>query len=184
MVVHCANPFKFSCTGTLTLENTEKDKFMGIALLLNANDTRQVDEVITQEGMLPEYVRKYPRIPYIHRVGMMPFNVLTEFLIGKERNTCVFHLDNISPSGFQVYTEDPRVACLQPGHSVFVSFMPRGDGFIPVQLPATIRRMIQSKDPVSENMRYYFGMSMGTVTVEQRLNYSALLRRIVEELKA
>lgn len=176
-------PFKLNCKGTLNCEQTETTATLGITLNLAPEHIKQLDEAIEREGILPEYIRKFPRIPFTRKISVMPEHALIRYNLGKEEIVSVATIENLSPTGFQMVTEDPRSNCLIPSETVKVIFAPRGNTFNPIMLAGTIRRLIRSHDPVSNNARMAFGMSIAQISDDQRTSFTSLLRNVVEELK-
>ena len=179
----CAAPFRITCVGTLTNEQTERGIMMGIALSLSDMDSKALLMTTEKEGVLPDYVRKFPRIPFMKRVNVMPSNALIRFAMAEEEITAVSDVENISPTGFQIGTEDPRANCLLPGENLKVYFMPRGESYNIVNINGVIRRVTRAVDPVSGVSRISFGMSVGNISDDQRASFTHLLRKIVEQLK-
>ena len=146
-------------------------------------DSKALLMATEKEGILPDFVRKFPRIPFLKRVNVMPSNALIRFMMAEEEITAVADVENISPTGFQVSTEDPRANCLLPAESLKIYFMPRGETYNIVNINGIIRRVTRSFDPVSGVGRISFGMSVGNITDDQRASFTHLLRKIVEQLK-
>ncbi len=177
-------PFKFVCPGSLTCETTERNAFLGIQLLLPDTHLSALNQAIEKEGILPEYARKFPRIPYTERIGLMPQSAIVKYKLSEEPVLSTFKLDNLSPTGLQVSTEDSRADVLIPGEIVQLVLMPRGSNVIPVSLNVVIKRVIKSVDPISGNSRTQLGMNIQSITEDQRTLFTGLLRSIVEKLSS
>ncbi len=175
-------PFKFACPGSLTCELTERATLLGIQFYLADSHLSAVNAAIDKEGILPEYARKYPRIPYSQIIGLMPSHAIVRYKIGDETVLSVFTMDNLSPTGLQVMSDDPRTEVLFPGEIVQIVLMPRGDQMTPVSLNVQIKRVIRSVDPVSENSRVQLGMVIHSITEDQKSLFTGLLRRVVEKI--
>ncbi|MBI2607150.1 MAG: hypothetical protein HYW49_13830 [Deltaproteobacteria bacterium] len=182
--VRSSAPFTISCPGTLTCEQTEAAALLGVSLNLSDADTLALSAAIEKEGILPEYIRAFPRIPYAKKIGAMTAYAILRFRLGNEEVLTVAELNNVSPSGFQVMTEDHRANALLPGENMKVMLVPRGETFNPINLAGKIRRVTHSADPVSGNMRLFFGVSIGSLTDYDRSGFTVMLRRVVGSLKA
>lgn len=184
MTIEASQPFKISCNGTLNYEQTERGTMLGLTPIFTSAQTIQaLDAAITKEGVLPDYIRKYPRIPFNRKIPVMPEIMLIKYMMGPEEVTSAGVLDNLSPTGYQILTEDPRAHCILPGESVRTIFMPRGDLFQPVTLGGVVRRITKGRDPVSGNMRMFLGMSIGNISEEQKHMFTGMLRKVVEAMK-
>lgn len=179
-----SKPFKFVCQGTLTCEQTERANFLGILLLMPDIHLSALNQAVEKEGILPEYARKFPRIPYTERIGIMPKHAIVRYKLSDEHILSIFTLDNLSPTGLQVATDDPRAKVLIPGEEVQLVLMPRGSNVIPVSLNVVIKRLIKSIDPISENPRTQLGMNIQSITEDQRSLFTSLLRNVVEKISS
>lgn len=181
--VQSTAPFAINCPGTLTCEQTEAAASLGISLNLSDSDEKALALAIEKDGILPDYIRAFPRIPYAKKIGAMPAYAILRFRLGNEEVLTVAELNNVSPSGFQVMTEDHRANVLLPGENLKLVLVPRGETFNPITLGGKIRRVTYSADPVSGNMRLFFGVSMGSLTDHDRSGFTVMLRRVVGALK-
>lgn len=181
--VQSTEPFTINCPGTLTCEQTEAAASLGISLNLSDSDENALASAIEKDGILPDYIRAFPRIPYARKIGAMPAYAILRFRLGNEEVLTVAELNNVSPSGFQIMTEDHRANALLPGENLRLVLVPRGETFNPITLSGKIRRVTHSADPVSGNMRLFFGVSIGSLTDFDRSGFTVMLRRVVSSLK-
>ncbi len=184
LTIQSSAPFAINCPGTLTCEQTEAAALLGVSLNLSDADTLALFAVIEKEGILPEYIRAFPRIPYAKKIGAMPAYAILRFMLGNEEVLTVAELNNVSPSGFQVMTEDHRANALLPGENMTLMPFPRSETLHPISLGGKIRRVTHSADAVSGNMRLFIGVSMGSLTDHDRSGFTVMLRRVVGALKS
>jgi hypothetical protein len=177
--VLCSQPYQLDCKALLTCERTEKSIALGLDFILTPSDTAVLNGIIAKEGVLPEFVRKFPRIHFNPHVGIMPSRVILRTFQNGNDVEVVTDLDNISPSGLQVFTEDSRIALTPPGEVVRVSIQPRGEFLMPIHLTASVKRVIESVTPVTGNRRWFFGLNTVMISDESKPLFTDLLKRIV-----
>lgn len=177
------DPFKLECDATLACEQTEFAAQLGLVFILAPHETQRIESAIAQEGILPDYVRKFPRISYAAWIPMLPSRTIVQFTINESDVWAVCDIDNLSPLGFQVTTEDQRVAPLAPGELLGVFIQPRGPNFDAIYFDGRIKRIVHGTDPVSGNPRWHFGLNIEAMNDAHRTAFTELLRMIVGKLR-
>jgi hypothetical protein len=177
-------PYEFDCFALFTCEETEKALSLGLSFILPAETLSMLNTIIAAEGVLPDFVRKFPRVPYNPKITMMPSRAIVRFKDGDKTHTTVCDIENLSPTGFQMYTEDRRVLHVSPGHAIEVELIPRGDFLESVKLPVVVRRVIHTIDQDTSNNRWYFGVSIGNMTAEAKSVFTDVLRLIIAQMRS
>jgi hypothetical protein len=178
-----SEPFQFNCDAMFTCEQTEKELTVGLVFLLKELETTTLDSIITQEGVLPDYVRKFPRIHYVPWVPVFPSRALVGFYYDQEDITVSCDIENMSPSGLSLYSEDPRLRFLTPAEMTRVQIQPRGSFEKVIPLNAEIKRITHTIDPETHNPRKVLGLSITTISYDHKLEFTDLLRQIVTRMK-
>ena len=178
-----STPFEFSCDATMTCEEVTGRTDLGIAFNITQADGMKLGEIITKEGVLPEYARKFPRIIFLENVGVMPSRAILKQSIGSENTEVVGDIVDMSPTGIQISTEDMRCAVTIPGEVWDVILQPRGGFASPVVFRGEVKRIIHSVDPKSYNAKRYFSMAITQITNEHKTMFTDLLRQVVTRIK-
>lgn len=181
--IMAARPQALHCRGIFTCEQTDRSMSLGLFFELSADQKEVLNGLLASDGVLPDYIRKFPRIPFNDKIGVMPSRAIIRFFAGNDDIIVVCDMENLSPSGFQVYTEDRRVQWIKPAEIVRVQLQPRGGFPQSVHLNANVKRIIHSVDFVTRNRRWYFGLSITTISNEHRAAFTELLRQIVLGMK-
>lgn len=175
--------FEFSCGAYFTCERTTKGSSLGLTFILGDREKKILSDAIAREGQLPEFARKFPRIAFNEMVTIMPSHGILRFFHHNEDISIACDVDDFSPSGFQLSTEDPRAAALEPGGTVRVQIQPRGDYKHAIQSNATAQRVIYKVDPATGNYRWHFGLSVTTMSGDHKAHFTELLKLIVMRFK-
>ncbi|MEW6055286.1 MAG: PilZ domain-containing protein [Bdellovibrionota bacterium] len=175
--------FEFNCDAILTCESTEGGTALGLFFVLGEVETQQLNDAIAREGVLPDYVRKFPRIPFTESIPIMPSRTIMNFFSGTEEVSVACDLDNLSPSGFQVLTEDQRIKVLTPGELVRAQIQPRGNFPSSIEAISAVKRVIHGIDAKTGNQRWQLGLSIMTISNEQKILFTELLRQVVNQMR-
>lgn len=173
----------FDCAGYLTCEQTEKSKQLGLGLLLTDAQSKALNAVVDKEGVLPSFARKFPRIPFMPAVGIMPERAILYQLRGQQSHSICCDLDNISPTGLQIKSEDFRFGTLVPGATTVIELMPRGNNPNLISFEGIIRRIVRAYNTQSKNLTYSLGLNISSMDEENKTIFASLLREIVNQLK-
>lgn len=175
--------YTVECNGRLVCEQTARQSQLAIHVRMSPEDREYVEKTIADEGALPEYVRKFPRIGFNERIQAMPtLSILRFKKTGRELMTAC-EIENLSPTGFQIATEDQRVEELKTGDAVVVEILPRGDFDKAVLCNCEIRRLVRSIDMDTENRRWAFGMAVIGMDENSKQSFSEMLRSMVVQLQ-
>lgn len=176
--------FEFNCEAYFTCERTQRGSNLGLVFLLGDREKAMLTDAIEREGTLPEYARKFPRIPYNEQITIMPSHGIIRFFYHGEDMAVACDVDDFSPSGFQLSTEDPRSATLEPGAVVRVQIQPRGDYRHAFSANTSVQRVMYKMNAVTGNRRWHFGLSVTTMAAEHKSHFTELLKLIVMKLKS
>jgi hypothetical protein len=174
------NPVKIKCFGFLNYEATDVKTLLGITLALDEQQKKVLNLAIEKEGVLPEYIRKFPRINFDERINIMPKHALMYYKLGNENILSVAQIDNLSPNGFQITTEDARANALVAGLDIPIELMPRGENYTTIKFIGSLKRSIISVDPLTLNFKYSFGMAINQIKQEDKANFISLLKKMLE----
>lgn len=177
-------PWTFQCDALITCElSATSTNTMGFQLLIAGADRTRLEASIGAEGLLPTYVRKFPRIHYMAHVPVFPSRAIVHFYHNHEDVAVCCDVDNLSPRGFQLCTDDSRAIALLPDGLVRMHLQPRGPWPIAIQFNAQIKRLIYSVDPLTNNACRYLGLAITTLTPESKTQFTDLLRQIVHQAR-
>jgi len=180
-----ATPWEFNCDALITAERTsgQTASALGLVFLMKPADAEHLDADVAAEGVLPEYVRKMPRIHFMESVPIFPSRAIIRFFYNQEDISVACDVENLSPSGFNVFTDDPRSAALMPDETVRVHLQPRGNWLRAIQVNAQVKRVTDMVDAGNGNLRRHFGLGISTISAEAKNNFTELLRQIVLQSK-
>lgn len=173
------NSFSFQCSAFFTCEETQNGRDLGLAFLTSPEDEKKLEAVIGAEGILPDFVRKFPRIVFSEQCGIMPSRAILRQQIGNELVEISSDLIDISPSGIQVSTEDMRTSLVGPGEVYRVALQPRGNFAAPVFLTGEVKRITHQISPISGNAQRNLSMRISNMQPDQKKLFTDLLRQIV-----
>lgn len=182
-VISPTEPYRFACEGTITCEQTETATQLGLSFLLRQQQRTTLDAIISREGIHPDYVRKFPRITFLPEMRIMPSRAVLRLTLAGEEVTVSSDVENMSPAGIMVFTEDSRCSFLIPGEPVHVQLQPRGEYHEVINLTCAVRRIVRAMNPESEVLGYRLGMGISTMTHANKKLFTELLREIVTRLK-
>ncbi|MBI3555493.1 MAG: hypothetical protein HY074_04440 [Deltaproteobacteria bacterium] len=180
-----STPWDFQCIALISCEQSGvgAGTSLGFDFLIAGDDQIKLDAAIEVEGVLPDFVRKYPRIHYNPAVPVFPSHAIVRFFYNKEDIAVSCDLDNLSPTGVQVVTEDNRTGSLLPNETVRLQIQPRGPWLRQIQVNAQVKRVIHGIDPMTGNTRRYFGLGIAAFSAEAKVNFTDLLRQIISQAK-
>jgi len=182
-VLSPSEPFKFACEGFLTCEQTETATQLGLTFLLRTQQRTTLEAIISREGTYPDYVRKFPRINFMPTMKVMPSRSVLRMTLAGEEAMVASDIENMSPAGIMVHTEDSRCAFLIPGETVHVQLQPRGEYHDVINLTCAVRRIIRTVSHESEVLGFKLGMGISAMTHANKKLFTELLREIVTRLK-
>ena len=170
-----STPFDFQCSAMISCEQSggASGSFMGFDFLLPGDVEITLNAAVAAEGVLPDFVRKYPRIHFNHSVAVFPSHAIVRFFYNKEDIAVCC----------EVVTEDNRTGALLPNESVRLLIQPRGQWLRTIQVNAQVKRVIHSIDPSTGNVRRYFGLAIAAFSAEAKVNFTDLLRQIITQAK-
>ncbi|MBI3544650.1 MAG: PilZ domain-containing protein [Deltaproteobacteria bacterium] len=183
--VHTASPWEFHCDALITCERSagSTDSCLGLTFLLSDADRARLNADVFKEGLLPDYVRKFPRIHFLPEVTVFPSRALVRFFYSGEDVAVSCDVENISPTGFLVYTDDARTEALLADETVRVQLQPRGQWLRQINVNAQVKRVTHTVEPTTGIVRRYFGLAFTTMSAEAKINFTDLLKQIVLQVK-
>jgi hypothetical protein len=178
-------PWEFVCDALITSERAAgaDASCLGLTFLFKPGDRSRLDVTVAQEGSLPDYIRKFPRIHYMSSIPIFPSRAILRYFYKNEDVSIACDVENVSPTGIQVYTDDARAENLAPNETVRVQLQPRGSWLRVIAVNAQVKRINHAVDPVTGNTFRYFGLSLGTISAEAKISFTDLLRQIVVAAK-
>lgn len=177
-------PFTFACEGHFTCDQTESGVMLGISFTLSDREKTTLNTILKNEGIFPEFVRRYPRILFNRKAAVMPSRSMLQFIDREgEHLMIICDVRNLSPTGFQICTEDKRAARLGPTEVVRVQLQPRGDFLYPISLSASVKQVIHSVQPESGNRIWDFGLSIRMLQRKDKALFTELLRQVIDQLR-
>lgn len=176
--------WQFKCVGTIACEITSQGAhLMGINFILDDETRTKLEKYVAEQALLPDYVRKMPRIHYMRHVPVFPRNAIIRYYSSSTDFSFVSEVENISPNGLRVFTEDYRSAEILPSGIVTVALQPRGPFGLEVKFQATVRGLALCVDHETNNAIRYLGLSINTLSDEAKVAYTDLLRQVVLQAK-
>lgn len=169
----------FKCEAVLSCEQTGTSTLLGMNFLINDSDKARLDSIVSAVGQLPEFSRKFPRIGFDPTIPIFPSRAILRFYFGKEDSAIACDIENISPSGLQVATDDPRAAAIFPDTTVRINLQPRGSFVRPVQLNASVKRIVLSTEPATGNLVRHFGMAITSISNDTKFVFADWLKQII-----
>lgn len=182
--VLCATPYEIECQGFFTCEETETSCFIGLQFLLETEDLKKIEETIRTEGTLPHYVRKYPRIPFQESLRIMPARAVMILSSATKLTLISWDIDNLSPTGLQISTEDKRALQFVAGVPIFIRIMPRGNFLDEIELQCMVKRIVYNVSPRTGNIKFLLGLHILSVPIQHKEAFVSMLRMIVSEIQA
>ncbi len=175
--------YQFSCDALMTCEETAIRRDLGLNFLMEPQDAKNLSEIVAKNGILPDYIRKFPRIVFLEQVGNMPARAILRQKLSDQTVDVVADVTDLSPTGFQVANEDVRCSLVIPSEKWDIIFQPRGDFATPITLSAEVKRIRHAMNPISGNMRRYFSMQIVAIGNQDKLLFAELLRKVVTRFK-
>lgn len=176
-------PITFEVELSILSEETLHSQSMGLRFHLNDAMKKTLSEYIEKYGFFPtEYIRKYPRMPSLRMIQTFPVLAITSFLNGGNRKeTCTFEVNNLSPNGVLLTTENPFARSISPGARLEICLEPRGWFPIPVKMEGVVCRITDEVLPQSGNILRYFGVKFSKFDEVNRLTFIDLLKDILKD---
>lgn len=174
-------PWEFNCEALITSERsgTASGAALGLTFLFKPGDRAKLDSLVAAGGILPDYVRRFPRIHFMEHVPVFPSRAIVKFFYSQEDLAVACDIENLSPTGISVITDDARTDTLLPNETVRIQLQPRGPWLRAVAVNAQIKRITYAVDPLTGNVRRHLGLAITTMSAEARATYTDLLRAIV-----
>lgn len=170
------------CEGTLLREATVRGQSMIIKFDLTPDARVRLKTLIQRIGFYPsEHFRKYPRIPLDEALQTFPTRVL---LSQRGEEPIVGDVQNLSPNGVLVLTENPNVQSWTPGVSLDLDFEPRGWFRTRVRATAILCRTTDELHPKTRAFKRYLGLKFTHLTAENRVLFHDRLKDILLQLKS
>jgi hypothetical protein len=164
---------------------------MAVRFHLDFDQSTQLEELIKKHGTTPnEYARRFPRIPSLKMIQTFPLRALVkmekpavenEIQIG---SSVICDVENISPNGILVSTENQISLSMMPGDSVHLTLDPRGWFPFQVQVQGTVRRITDDFNLESGNILRHIGIKFTHFRAADQKAFLALLKDILEQIKS
>lgn len=184
-----SSTYPFKTRATIQREKTVRAEHMCLKFHLNSEQRARITELVEQWGHYPtEYVRKYPRIPSSQMIQTFPLRALGRAVEedGYEDPTItpiVFDIENISPNGLLLQTENQLALTFNPGDRLDIILEPRGRFHVQITIQGMICRILDEKSETSGNLVRHFGIKFTRVDEANRATFLELLKDILERMK-
>ncbi|HTL12101.1 MAG TPA: PilZ domain-containing protein [Bdellovibrionota bacterium] len=183
------DPINLLVHAQIMRESSTQTQHMGLRLLLENDEKAKLADQVRRFGFYPtEYVRKYPRIPAAPAIQTFPLNVIArpfnEEDLTAESGAMVFKVENLSPNGILISTQNQLALSYYPGQKVDMVLDPRGWFPVQVAVLGRICRILDEIDPASGNLHRHLGIKFVEVDESNRTAFLDLLKDILQRYKA
>jgi len=172
---------------SLVKETTLTATLLGLQFHLNLENESNLRKVIEKYGKIPPYQnRKYPRIPSSAVLSTFPLHCIVSpigFTLERENPSYVFNVDNISPNGILISSENALVSLLRPGQRLMITLEPRGWFPFQVKLQGLICRIFESMNQKQGNHHFKFGIRISDIQPQEKQNFLSLLKDILHQIQ-
>jgi hypothetical protein len=163
---------------------------MTVRFRLHNKQTSHLETLIKNFGTPPQkHSRQFPRIPSSKLIQTFPLRALAEIettgLNRKDlRYSMICDVENISPTGILVSTENQNALTLQPGNTLFLTLDPRG--WFPFQIAVKVQvcRIIDDFNLDNGNVFRHLGLKFIHFEEADRKAFMRLLKDILNQLKS
>jgi hypothetical protein len=171
-------------------EFTLNSRKMAIRFHFDYEQSQTLENMIEKHGSQPSsYQRKLPRIPSSKIIKSFPLKAsLQSTSLGLEaphgRTTPILcDVENLSPNGILVSTENQSSLSFNPGDSIQLTLDPRGWFPFPIHAQGKICRIIDDFCLESSNILRHLGIQFTSFTEEDKKAFLTLLKDILQQLK-
>ncbi len=186
-----AEPMAFQTPARITREFSLSQRKMGLAFELTQDQRDQLIALIRKSGFLPtDHIRKYPRIPSTELIRTFP---LRSIVIPTRRaatgetvtlaQPMVFDVENLSPNGVLLKTENTAASELMPGDHVSITLEPRGWFPTPIIAEGTLCRILDEVHSRTGNTVRRIGIKIIQINELNRQAFMDLMKDILASLK-
>ena len=173
------NRFRLTCDGFLSAEVGLDSLFLGVKFSLSNEDKTKLNAAIDSEGFCPtNYIRKFPRIPASENIKAMPLRAI----IQRENDLVVFDIANLSPSGFLLSSENPKVSEFLPNTRFYAQIEPRGDSVEPFGFEGIVLRILVEKNLKTGNLIRLLGVKILSLSEIEKNRFLEILKLILKEI--
>lgn len=176
----------FVGTASIFIQRTKGTQKTALKFNLSPTDREVFDTIIQQSGSTPlSSKRKFPRIPHSAYLSTFPLNMMvSSFETSLPGSPMSFEVEDLSPEGALISTENQNAATLAPGDHLSFTLEPRGWFTIPVNGECVIRRILEKVNPANGNINRSFGVHFNVLTAANKEAYYSLLKQILEQIKS
>jgi len=186
-----AEPLSFQAPARITREYSLSQRKMGLAFDLSQQQREQLGAMIKKAGFFPtDHIRKYPRIPSTEMIRTFP---LRSIVIPTRRaatgetvtlaQPMVFDVENLSPNGLLLKTENSAAGELMPGDRLSITLEPRGWFPTPIVAEGALCRILDEIHPRTGNTVRRIGIKITQINELNRQAFLDLMRDILSSLK-
>jgi hypothetical protein len=168
-------------------ESAVNGESMSLKFSMDAGGRAKLSALVQKSGHYPtEYIRKYPRIPSDSLIQTFPLRVvlITDSADGTFQVPIIFDLDNLSPNGVLIHTENQAALQLVPGAYVDLILEPRGNFQHPIRVQSLICRVSDEMSTINGNIIRYLGIKFTRFEEVDRAAFLELLKGILERIKS
>lgn len=189
VAVTTGDGFSFHTPAKVIREYTPYASHLGLRFQLPSNISERLATHIQREGFFPtEYIRKYPRIPSFPMIQTFPlralaFHASTPHEPGKPSLPFSFDVENLSPNGVLMVTENQAALAINPGDKMTIVLEPRGWFPMPIQLEGQVCRITDEINEKSGNLSRHLGIKFTRLDELNRSAFVDLLKDILERFK-
>lgn len=178
-------PFGLKAAARITREITLHAQHMGVTFYLDDEQRERLARHIKQHGYFPtEYIRKYPRIPSLPMIQSFPTRALISLKDeGVEGFPMSCDVENLSPNGVLICTENQAILNFVPGAKVDIVLEPRGWFPLPIKAQGMVCRTTDELSRLNGNLVRHLGIKFSRVDDVNRTAFVDLLRDILERFK-
>ena len=180
---HSKIPYSVECNGFIACEKTESAKDLGFSFQLDQSESQVLAAMLDAEGIQPDFVRKFPRILFSKQYGCMPSRALLHQATAQGEIHLSTDIENLSPTGISLYTEDYRAANFNPGEPFKVDLLPRGDFKNIISFEVVLKRHTHSISVESLNHFWKLGLGISLISNVQQTAFALLLKQIIQTIK-
>jgi hypothetical protein len=167
-------------------ESAVNGESMSLKFTMDQAGREKLSSLVQKSGHYPtEYIRKYPRIPSDSLIQTFPLRVvlITDSMDGTFQVPIIFDLDNLSPNGVLIHTENQAALQLVPGAYIDLILEPRGSFQHPIRVQGLICRVGDELSQVNGNIIRYLGIKFTRFEEVDRAAFLELLKGILERIK-
>lgn len=185
-----SEPIRFRVDAIILKECTVYNEMMAIKFNFPPEDPgrERLQRALRTMGRLPtEHIRKYPRIPSQDAIQTFPLRAVLspdpDAVRPGPKDSVVFEVENLSPNGVLVATENALSLHYKPADRVSILLEPRGWFPMAVRMDGMICRTLDDVSLASGNQIRRLGIKFSRMDEVNRTAFMGLLKDVLERIR-